>query len=110
MTSSVTHSMPPYATVPSPRDRTSERPAISGRKISEKRRASRDVAASLLENAFPADSENERCRVAAAVLGVSENTVRRILQRETDAKFSVIWPLLLLAAPSAFISQMETNE
>lgn len=42
------------------------------------------IAARLVSAAFPGPSENAVCIRAASILGVSENTVRRILRRETQ--------------------------
>lgn len=92
------------------RDRRAEPSAISGRKYAAYRRRSRKLAADCLKAAFPSRSENELCQVAAPVLGVSENTVRRILREETDARFSLIWPLLAMGAASTVIATLEPDQ
>ncbi|MEM7211959.1 MAG: hypothetical protein AAF479_08705 [Pseudomonadota bacterium] len=85
--------------------------ATSGKKTSKTDEFSRELAAACLEKAFPAKSEAERCRIAAAVLGTSENTVRRILRKQSDAKLKTILPVLIgLGALSSIISALEIDE
>lgn len=49
-------------------------------------------AAKLIAATFPGRSENDVCQRAAQSLGVGENTIRRILRRETK---SASWALML---------------
>lgn len=68
--------------------------SITGRIAAQHQKVSRDLAARALWSAFPSRSENELCERAALVLGASPNTIRRILRKETDAKLSLVWPIL----------------
>lgn len=56
----------------------------------------RRIAADVIRAEFPARSEHEMCITAARFLKTSPDTVRRILREETDAKWSLILPLLSL--------------
>ena len=68
---------------------------------------SRDVAARALWAAFPSRSEHELCNRAASVLGTSPDTVKRILRRETDAKLSLVWPILAMGLAAKGIDALE---
>lgn len=81
--------------------------SISARKFREHRLISREVASRALWAAFPSKSENDLCNRAASVLGVSPDTVRRILRKETDAKLSLIWPILAMGLAARGIDAIE---
>lgn len=81
--------------------------AISGTKVRRHQLISREIAARALWSAFPSRSEHELCNTAAAVLGTSPNTVRRILRKETDAKLSLIWPILAMGLAARGIDAIE---
>ena len=83
------------------------RPSITGRFAIREKLISRDVAARALWAAFPSRSEHELCNRAASVLDTSPNTIRRILRRETDAKLSLIWPILAMAGAGRIIDGLE---
>lgn len=82
-------------------------PRTSARKFREHRLISRDVAARALLAAFPARSEHETVNRAALVLQTSPDTVRRILRKETDAKWSLLWPILAIGLASKGIDALE---
>ena len=73
----------------------------------KQRHVSRDVAARALWAAFPARSENELCNRAAAVLDTSPDTIRRILRKETDARWSVLWPIIAMGFAAKGINALE---
>jgi len=83
------------------------RPFISGRKLRQARLVSRDIAAKALRSAFPAPSDNQVCERAAAVLDTSPQTIRRILNKETDARWSLIWPVLMMALAAKGIDALD---
>ena len=80
---------------------------ITGKKAWHLRTISRDVAARALWRVFPSASENELVTKAASVLGASPNTVRRILRKETDAKLSLVLPILVMDAAARGIDLIE---
>ncbi len=53
-----------------------------------------DEAAEIISRAYPGTSENAICTRAARDLGVGEDTIRRILRKETK---NPSWPLLRVA-------------
>lgn len=75
----------------------------SSRKITALREKSRDVAAALVEQAFPGRSENEICEIAAPVLECHPSTIRNILRRRT----ALILPLLILYVTTKGIDALE---
>lgn len=80
---------------------------ISAKFVADHRRVSREVAARALWAAFPARSEHELCTRAAAVLDTSPDTIRRILRRETDARWSLLWPILAMGLAARGIDAVE---
>ena len=83
-------------------------PRISATFFRRHQMVSRDVAAAALWAAFrPCRSENELCERAAAVLDTSPDTIRRILRRETDAKLSLVWPILAMGLAAKGIDAIE---
>ena len=69
---------------------------------------SRKIAAQALWAAFPHATERQVCMQAARVLGRSPDTYWRILRQKTDAKLSVIGPVLVIAAAARGIDLIET--
>ena len=68
---------------------------------------SRDVAADALWRVFPSPSEHALIQTAAPVLGTSPDTIRRILRKETDAKLSLVLPILVMDAAARGIDLIE---
>lgn len=82
-------------------------PRSSARTFREHRLISRDVAARAVLTAFPSRSEHETVNRAAAVLQTSPDTIRRILRKETDAKWSLVWPILAMGLAARGIDALE---
>lgn len=81
--------------------------AKSGRECRQHRLVSREFAAEMLWAAFPSNSENELCEKAARVIDTSPNTIRRILRKETDAKLSIVFPIIAMGLASRGIDLWE---
>ena len=71
------------------------------------RLVSREVAARALWAAFGPGSERAVITRAASVLDTSPDTVRRILRKETDAKLSLVWPILAMGLAARGIDALE---
>lgn len=80
----------------------------TSRLFREHRESSRDVASDLLWKTFGPGTENEVCNRAAPVLEVHPDTVRNILRKKVDAKFSLILPLSLTSLATRGIDALET--
>ncbi|MEM6932353.1 MAG: hypothetical protein AAF526_02075 [Pseudomonadota bacterium] len=86
------------------------RTRTSARKFHEHRLVSRDVAAHLVRLAFPSPSDHARSNDAARALGCSPDTVLRILGKHTDAKFSLLWPVMAIVVARHGIAALEAVE
>lgn len=82
----------------------------SSAKFCPPRRVLRRAVSKALHRAFPARSEHEMCCLAAAVLNMSPDTVRRLLREEQDAKLAQVWPILAMGLASAGVDALSVLE